>query len=152
MFTNSALRVALLDNLLTTLDHVLAEHLVSIATELCTLYLVLCRKWSHDIDGSQSNKALSLVSRFLLSMPSELATPLYAITLHALQWARHNSSEHTLTFLTSLTPSHPHRVSGVSLLCSINTCYSSYSGWVWSAPTRTSECVMSECVMCDYAP
>ncbi|XP_064385444.1 nucleoporin NUP188-like isoform X2 [Halichondria panicea] len=91
-FQLPSLRSSILNKLIISLDAHLTHLNVAIATELSTLYLVLYRKWSNNVDSCHDNKALSVVSQVLLSMPGALATPLYAITLAVLQSAQRSRS------------------------------------------------------------
>ncbi len=92
-FQLPSLRSSILNKLIISLDAHLTHLNVAIATELSTLYLVLYRKWSNNVDSCHDNKALSVVSQVLLSMPGALATPLYAITLAVLQSAQRSRSK-----------------------------------------------------------
>ena len=96
LFKDSSLRCDILNELLHSLHAQLTKPTpdVALATELSMLYLVLFRKWSHDmIKRNNYNDALSVVSQVLLSMPSELARPLYSIAMLALQTARNHKGE-----------------------------------------------------------
>ncbi len=96
-FQLPSLRATILDKLLISLDAHLAHLNVAVATELSTLYLVLYRKWSNSVGSCHGNKALSVVSQVLLSMPSALATPLYSIALSVLQSAQRSHGKCPLT-------------------------------------------------------
>lgn len=91
VFQSLTLRQEILSQLLEALKSHLTT--IAIATELSMLYLVLYRKWSRDIKSCHGNKALSLIGEVLLSVPSELAMPLYSIVLLVLQSSRCNEGE-----------------------------------------------------------